>query len=193
MNINTYNVPKTSFLSVEKDMAIIIQKLLTNNRLKKLLFYKTKDALLQENLTQDETLGLINKEIKTIPKIRLDNESLIYIIINFDNFTPSGNPEFRDNDIVIDIVCHIDHWQLNDYQLRPYKIAGELDYMLDGQKLTGIGTVNFIGASQQTIDSDYAVVTMLYHVVHGGEDSYDMVNPVEEKQFIEEFNKLYNN
>jgi hypothetical protein len=30
--------------------------------------------------------------------------------------------------------------------LRPYKIAGEIDSMLNGKKLTGIGKVEFSGA-----------------------------------------------
>ena len=45
MRIDRTNTPKSSFLSVEKDMAIISRELLKNERIKKLLYYTTADAL----------------------------------------------------------------------------------------------------------------------------------------------------
>lgn len=192
MKIKNYNFPKSSFLSLEKDLQKIITLMLENQRLKKLLFYNTKDALFKPNLTQEQTISLLNKEIKIIPKIRLDVETPVYVVVNFENFSPSGNPEFRDNDIVFDIICHVDQWALNDFQLRPYKIAGEIDSMFDGAKLSGIGTLEFLAANQQLIDADYAVVTLLYHATHGGEDKVGIVNPAEEKAFVENFDEMFN-
>lgn len=192
MKIMSYEIPKSSFLSLEKDLSLIVSMMLKNERLKKLLFYNTKDALLKPNLTQAETLGLLNKELKIVPKIKLDKETVIYIVISFDNFSPSANPEFRDNDIIFDIICHMDQWQLNDFQLRPYKIAGEIDAMFNGAKLTGIGELEFLTATQQIIDAEYALVTLMYHAVHGGEDQKGIVNPVEEEQFVQAFDQLFN-
>ena len=45
-----YNYPKSSFLSVEKDIGIIVDTMLKNERLKKLLFYTTKDCLNKKSL-----------------------------------------------------------------------------------------------------------------------------------------------
>jgi hypothetical protein len=45
MKIETYSFPKSSFLSVEKDMEIFVNHFLKNERLKKLLYYDTPDAL----------------------------------------------------------------------------------------------------------------------------------------------------
>jgi hypothetical protein len=60
-------------------------------------------------LTEDETLELFGKNIKLIPKLTVDKTVLNYIIINFDNFSPNrNNPEFRDNVIEFDIICHFD-------------------------------------------------------------------------------------
>ena len=39
-----------------------------------------------------------------------------------------------------DIICHTDYWNLGDYRLRPLKIAGYIDGILNKSKLTGIGT-----------------------------------------------------
>ena len=64
--------PKSSFLSNEKDMEIIIGKMLKNERLKRLLFYTTRDALDKPNITEDQTIDLIGKNIKTVPKLYVD-------------------------------------------------------------------------------------------------------------------------
>jgi hypothetical protein len=52
---------------------------------------------------------LFKKNIKIVPKLYIDGSVLNYIIISFDNFTPNAtNPEFRDNIISFDIICHFD-------------------------------------------------------------------------------------
>jgi hypothetical protein len=80
-----------------------------NERLKRLLHYTTKDCLDKPNLTEEESLELIGKNIKLVPKLYVDGSVNSYIIVSFDNFTPNGtNPEFRDNIIEFDIICHFD-------------------------------------------------------------------------------------
>ena len=69
----TYTYPKSSFLSVEKDMDIIVNMILKNDRLKKLLYYTTKDCLERPNLTEDESLELFGKNIKIVPEIHIDS------------------------------------------------------------------------------------------------------------------------
>jgi hypothetical protein len=69
MRIENYEFPKSSFLSVEKDLNIIIDKIMKNDRLKKLLYYPTKDCLSRPNLTQEETLEMFGKEIRIVPKL----------------------------------------------------------------------------------------------------------------------------
>ena len=77
----------------------------------------------------------------------VDGSVLTYVIVNFDNFSQSSNPEFRDNIVEFDIICHFDQWQLQDFQLRPIRIAAELDTMFDKKHLTGIGVLEFMGAN----------------------------------------------
>jgi hypothetical protein len=84
--------------------------------LKKLLFHTTPTALKERDLTAEETYELFGKNIKIVPKLVIDNSVLSYIIIGFDNFIPNeSNPEFRDNVISFDIICHFDQWQLEDF------------------------------------------------------------------------------
>jgi hypothetical protein len=94
---------------MEKDLDIIINYFMKNERLKRLLYYTTKDALDRPAITEEQSIELFGKNIKTVPKLYIDGSVLCYIIISFDNFTPNGeNPEFRDNIISFDIICHFD-------------------------------------------------------------------------------------
>ena len=193
MKIENYTYPKSSFLSMEKDMEIIINTLMKNERLKKLLHYTTKDCLDKTKLTEDESLELIGKNIKIVPKLYVDGSVLNYIIVNFDNFTRNmTNPEFRDNIIEIDIICHFDQWQLKDFQLRPYRIAAEIDSLLDKQHLTGIGKLEFLGANQMVLTDEYAGLCLMYSAIHGEEDKKFMPNPNDEEAFLEHFNEMMN-
>lgn len=192
MKKETYTYPHSSFLSIEKDMNIIINKMFENDRLKKLLYYNTKDCLNKPKLTEEQTLSLINKQIKMVPKLYVDKSVLNYIIISFDNFTPSVNPEFRDNIVEFDIICHFDQWQMNDFKLRPYRIAAEIDMLFNNQKMTGIGELQFLGANQIILTDEFAGLCLMYQAVHGEEDKKYMPNPNEEKDFIADFDQIFN-
>lgn len=194
MKIETYQYPKSSFLSVEKDMSLITSYLLKNDRLKRLLYYTTPDCLSKPNLTDEETVGLIHKNIKIVPKLYVDGSVLNYIILSFDNFTTNrNNPEFRDNIVEFDIICHFDQWNLSDFQLRPYRIAAEIDSMLNNQKLTGIGRLEFMGANQMLLTDEYAGLCLMYQAIHGGEDKLDAPKAIDEADIIKNFDQIFNN
>ncbi len=191
MKIEGNLYPKSSFLSMEKDASLISNMLLRNERLKKLLYYTTPDCLDRKILTEDQSLELFGKNIKLVPKLYVDNSVLNYIILSFDNFTPNmTNPEFRDNIIEFDIICHFDQWQLKDFQLRPYRIAAEIDSMFDEKHLSGIGLLHFLGANQMILTDEYAGLCLMYQAIHGGEDKTKMLNPNDEKQFEQDYRKM---
>lgn len=192
MKVEGYQYPHSSFLSVEKDMGIITNMMLKNNRLKKLLYHTTKDCLNRPKLTEDQTVDLIGKNIKMVPKLTVDGSVLNYIIITFDNFTRTENPEFRDNIIEFDIICHFDQWQLQDFQLRPYMIAAEIDTMFNEKHLTGIGTLNFLGANQIILTDEFAGLCLMYRAVHGEDDKKHSPTERSEENRVINFNELFN-
>ena len=193
MKIVNYEFPHSSFLSVEKDMEIITNKILKNERLKKLLYYTTKDALDKPDIGEDASLELFGKNIKIVPKLYIDGSVLNYIIIDFDKFSPNlTNPKFRDNMITFIVVCHFDQWQLKGFQLRPLKIAAELDSMFDQKHLTGIGDLQFLGGDLFSINDEFAGILLTYGAIHGGEDKKNLPNPIENDKFLEEFDKMWN-
>lgn len=189
----TFQYPESSFLSTEKDMNLIVDMMFKNDSLKKLLYYTSKDCMSRPKLTDDETVKMFGKQIKLVPKLYIDGSVMNYIIVSFDNFTPNGeNPEFRDNIIEFDIICHFDQWHLKDFQLRPYRIAAEIDSMFNNKHLTGIGTLQFLGASQMILTDEYAGLCLMYSAIHGEEDKKQMPNPADEEQFVENYNQMFN-
>ena len=177
---------KSSFLSVEKDIGTIINKLFIESRpysdmLKRLLMINTKDCL--ENQT-DACRELISstsikdlKEkgyIRIIPKLDFGEHEEVksYILITMDNFTPNAeNPEFRDCTITFDVICHTKYSDLGDYRIRPLKICGYIDGILDKTRLSGIGILNFVGANQLILNEELQGYTLMYRAVHGSDDT----------------------
>ena len=195
MKIETYSFPKSSFLAIDKDMELLVNLFLKNERLKKLLYYDTPKALDQSNVSQEESLKMFGNQIKIIPKLKVDQPEFCYIIIGFDNFTSNmTNTEFRDNIISFDIVCHFDQWNLGNFALRPYKIAAEIDSMLNNKKLTGIGALQFLGANQIVLSDEFAGLTLMYQTIHAydGEDSKKALNPKEQQDINNSWNQVFN-
>ena len=186
MNSTLQGEPKSSFLSCEKDLESIIRKLFIEDKtvssyLKRLLAVNASDCLIDK--TNPAYIDKVNKlsikkllddeYIRISPKIeRKENEEVkSYIRINFDNFTESSNPEYRDCIVEIDVLCHTDYWELENYQLRPIKIVGYIDAILNKAKLSGIGTLNFFGCTEVTLSNDLSGYCLMYQATHGSDDS----------------------
>lgn len=177
---------ESSFLSSEKDTETILRKLFIesqpySNILKRLLVVQMKDCL--TNLEEveykkklaDMNLAKLMKDgyIKLAPKIRIPEHEEIktYLILSYDNFTPTENPQFRDCTIHFDIICHTDYWQMDNYQIRPLKIAGYIDGILNNAKLSGIGTLQFISCNETVLDENLSGYCLTYLATHGSDDS----------------------
>ena len=184
---------QSSFLSCDKDAETILRKLFIECRphsdiLKRLLIINTPDCLTNttseyyEKILNETSLGKMRQEgyVKLSPKIRMPEHEEIkaYIILSFDNFTLNDtNPAFRDCTITFDIICHTDYWEMDNYQIRPLKIAGYIDGILNNARLSGIGTLQFMGASELILDENLGGYTLMYRAVHGTDD----IIPVEEE------------
>jgi hypothetical protein len=68
-----------------------------------------------------------------VPKVYIDKDLKTYLRITYDSFVPNtSNTFYRDHIVEIKIICNFEVWNLDGYELRPYRIAGEIDSMLDG-------------------------------------------------------------
>ena len=190
MKIATIDFPHSSFLSVEKDLDIIISKICQNQRLLKLLYYNVPNALAQPALSDDQLEEVIKNNIKLVPKTYVEDEYRNYLIIKFDNFLTGLNPEFRNNTIEFDILCNYENWQLDGYALRPIKILAEIDSMFNGARLTGAGLTEFGGATDIIATDQMAGYCIFFNVIHGGEDEKRALNPSDDEDIINNFNQM---
>lgn len=174
---------KSSFQSCDKDTETILRKIFVESRpysdkLKKLMVVNTKDCLTNpkyDNIVQNFDLQRMVDEnyILQIPKIKFSEHEEIksYLLITFDNFISNGsNTEFRDCIINIDILCHMDYWDLNNYKIRPLEICGFIDSILNKSKLSGIGELNFLSCNMIVLDENIAGYTLSYLAIHGSDD-----------------------
>ena len=189
--ILTANRFNSSFLSCEKDIETILKKLFIESKpysdiLKRLLVINTKDCLEDNsevvlNKIQQTTLSQLIKDkyIRLSPKIEIEehDEVKAYLIISSDNYTTNeNNPYYRDCTITFDIICYTDDWDIGNYRLRPLKIAGYIDGILNNAKLSGIGTFNFIGCNELILNETLSGYTLSYRAIHGNDDK---IAPVE--------------
>ena len=175
----------SSFLSCEKDLETILKKLFIesqpySNDLKKLLVINMKDCLdndcdVYRNAIKDMSLARLREEgyIKIEPKIKMAEHEEVknYLILTFDHFrTNLKNPQYRDCNVYIDVVCHTDQWDLGNFRIRPLKICGYIDGILNNTRLSGIGTFQFNGCNELILDETLTGYTLSYSAIHGTDD-----------------------
>ena len=185
--------PKSTFLSCEKDAETIVRKLFVESKpysdeLKRLLLINTKDCLddrtnpvYKEKIEKTSIADLVDNQyirMKPLLKFGENEEVKSYLCISFDNFIPNGtNDHYRDHIIEIDILCHINQWDLGNFRIRPLKIAGYIDAILDESKLAGIGNIEFIGCNEMVLSEEIAGYCLMYRTVNAEDD---MIPPEEE-------------
>lgn len=178
MKHNSYEYPKSSLLGMPKDAAIIIDRILSNPNLLRLLVYETRNWQSQPLPNGEQIKELFTShQISSVPKIKIDSKEKTYIRLTYGTvIRNASNPEYRDNTFGIDIICHYDNWDLGDFELRPYRVAGEIDAMLDKTHLTGIGELEFVSATPYVYNEEFAGVSLTYLAVRGHEDQKNPVN-----------------
>ena len=175
----------SSFLSCEKDLQTILKKLFVesqpySNQLKKLLVINTKDCLdvanpVYQQAIADMSLSKLREQgyIKFQPKIKMSEHEQVksYLIFSFDRFkTNMTNPQYRDCNVYIDILCHTDYWDVGKFRMRPLKIAGYIDGILNNSRLSGIGTFQFLGCNELVLDETLSGYTISFAAIHGTDD-----------------------
>ena len=176
----------SSFLSCEKDLESILRRLFIESQpysddLKRLLVINTKDCLdnkdskVYQNAIKDMSLAKLREDgyIKIEPKISMPEHEQVksYLLFSFDNFTPNQkNPQFRDCAVHIDVLCHTDYWDIGNFRLRPLKICGYIDGILNKCRLSGIGTFQFVGCNELVLDETLSGYTLTYYAIHGTDD-----------------------
>lgn len=177
---------ESPFFSCEKDTKTIVEKLFIDTKpysdyLKRLLVINTKDCLDDkenpkyiQKIKETQVKDLINKGyIRLNPKLKLGEHEEVksYIVISYDNFTPTEtNDQYADCILMIDIICHSDYWDLGDFRIRPIKIAGYINGLLNGARMSGIGKLQWIGMNEIVLTEELSGYCLMYSATHGVDD-----------------------
>lgn len=120
----------------------ICSRLFANDDLIKLLYYADQDPLAQSALTAEQKQLLFNDLVCIVPRIgtRTDSKSAIAIYIPKVSGM-SGNSEFKNVTIAIDVFVPLTQWVIKNSNLRPFAILGEIQKTLHNKTINGLGKI----------------------------------------------------
>ncbi len=158
-NITSY----ATFKVVEKTLSKVIDLLLKNPSLKKLLYYSDKQALGLPTLNQEQSFSLINNQLRIVPKFDISPDDKPFVVIGLDDFVPvEGQTTLKTAVLSFDILCNYDRWLLEDFQLRPVAIAGEIDGMINTSFKNKGGIAKFMNMKQLILNSYFGGYSLYY-------------------------------
>jgi hypothetical protein len=153
------------------NMKDIIKVLRNDEILLRLLCYPVKNY--SENIPDplDESLpNILDKDKSELKEIRekrfllvpkasdLVNNPICRLYIYAGNRNPDASYHLANQEIVIDVLCHIDF----EEDLRSMKIGDRLNELLVREKITGIGKMNYVTGRQLPTVVDYVQYQHVY-------------------------------
>lgn len=130
------------------DLGLLLQKmmqrLLTNQNLMKLLYYTDKDPFNQPDLTNSQIKNEIyEKLIRITPRISPEDtkNANSVIALRISQGIETDNGEFRNIGFSVDSVVPLSQWILKSDNLRPFLIMGEVENSLKGKNINGLGKI----------------------------------------------------
>lgn len=173
-----------SFLSMENDKEAIVRKLFVESKpysdyLKRLMIINQPDCLdnskhQYRTMIDQVSIAKLKAEgyIKFTPTFPFEEfeESKSYLLMTFRDVAPSTNPEYMNTSMEIMCITNFKNWELDNYAIRPWKMAGYVNGILNKARLSGIGTLQFAGASEFTWDENLGGVLLTYIATHSTDD-----------------------
>lgn len=119
----------------------IAKRLMSNQKLLKLLYYNDKDPLNGEDLTQEQIQKeVFDKLVKIVPRVGPKETANSIVSIRVVRAVQnSENTEFNDIEINIEVFVPLTQWIIKDIQLRPFAILGEIQSSLNDKTIDGLG------------------------------------------------------
>lgn len=153
------------FAVMGENLFKIVNKLITNQRVCRLLKYQNADPF-DESLPDIDGIELINSSIVITPKYpEFDNIERSYIQVLFNNYSVNiANPDFKTATLRFDIVCPYTEWVLNSDNLRPYLLMQEVDTMFNQAKLSGLGNLQFLTSSPLALSPQMGGYQLIYQI-----------------------------
>ena len=122
----------------------IVNRLMANEDLVKLLYYENDDPLSFSSLNKEEKQQeVFEKLIKTVPRVGTKDTAKSVVVVYIQRAAKiPGNKEFKNVKILVDIIVPLTQWYIKDTNLRPFAILGKIQESLDGKTINGLGKIS---------------------------------------------------
>lgn len=122
----------------------IVKRLLANDELVKLLYYEQDDPVGQPVLSKEmKEQEVFEKLIKTVPRVGTKDTAKSVIVVYVQKAGKlSGNKEFRNVRILVDVIVPLTQWYIRDTNFRPFAILGQVQSSLDDKTVNGLGKIS---------------------------------------------------
>lgn len=122
----------------------IINRLVANDDLVKLLYHENDNPLEDISLTKEQKQKeVFEKLIKTVPRVGTKDtaKSIVVVYVQRAAKIP-GNKEFKNVRILVDVIVPLTQWYIKDANLRPFAILGRIQESLDDKTINGLGKIS---------------------------------------------------
>ena len=86
---------------------------------------------------------VFEKLIKTVPRVGTKDTAKSVIVVYVQKAGKlSGNKEFRNVRILVDVIVPLTQWYIRDTNFRPFAILGQVQSSLDDKTVNGLGKIS---------------------------------------------------
>jgi hypothetical protein len=101
-----------------------------------------------------------DKHILSVPKSDdLENEPICRVVVYAGKRRPTKNYLFADQEIIVDVLCHMDFEQAD---LRSMRISDQINELLCLERITGIGRIDYVNGGQMSCPNGYVGYRNVY-------------------------------
>ena len=144
----------------------IVRRLLANDDLVKLLYYEEDDPIDQPALsTEMKNKEVFEKLIKTVPRVGTKDTAKSVIVVYVQKAGKlSGNKEFRNVRILVDVIVPLTQWYIRDTNFRPFAILGQIQSSLDDKTVNGLGKISGGDFELNFVTDDVICYQQIYEI-----------------------------
>ena len=144
----------------------IVKRLLANDELVKLLYYEQDDPMGQPALSKEmKEQEVFEKLIKTVPRVGTKDTAKSVIVVYVQKAGKiSGNKEFRNVRILVDVIVPLTQWYIRDTNFRPFAILGQVQSSLDDKTVNGLGKISGGDFELNFVTDDVICYQQIYEI-----------------------------
>lgn len=144
----------------------IVNRLMSNDDLIKLLYYEDQDPYSHPELSQEQkTKEIFQNLIKIVPDLGvIENSKSRLAIFVARGEKIADNKEFQYLSICIDSWVPLTQWIIKDSNLRPFAILGKIQESLEDKTINGLGKLVSDGFELLEVTQEQSCYRIIFHL-----------------------------